>query len=239
MKRIQSYNDFLIESSLNEGIMAVGPIKIDTTEADKFVDEKINSMATPEAKKNFKNTTGLDIEGPLREVAVFLKDQLKYINPVLYKKDLTQAEFDKMTTDLVARVDAFIKTKTEELLKKMSFKAKAALSVIPEVTLKKMIQKQNNLDTTGVIENIIKFLGDIPGSQTFDGPKPNPKFPDEVDNGSKPVRIKTTPSEKNPYSSGGSTKDRSDLFWNWATDNAFGGKNLVNHYIDLVVPILA
>lgn len=46
MKRIHTYMDFLAESSLNEGIMTVGNLKIDTAGADKSVSEFIKSKIT-------------------------------------------------------------------------------------------------------------------------------------------------------------------------------------------------
>lgn len=237
MKRIQSYNDFLIESSLNEGVMAVGPVKIDTASADAYVDGIVKEMITPKIRKNFKDSTGLDIDGPLKEVVVFLKDQLKYINPVLYKKDLTQAEFDKMMNDLISRTDTFIKGKAEELLKKMPFKIKAALSVIPESTLKKKIQDQNGQDGMGIIEMIINYIGNIPEEQTFYGPDGKKQDPEKIIIPPNNLLIKANPTVSDTWEA--NAKKRSWLFGWWFLNNTWEGKKLVNHYIDLVVPILA
>jgi len=238
MKRVKTYDDFLTESILNEGVMSVGEVKIDSTAADRHVDEKIKETATEELKKKFKDSTGLDIEPHLKDLATFMKGQLTYINPILYKKDLTQAEFDKMTTDLVSRMDVYIKKKAESLLEEMPWKIKSALSVVPESMLKKKIQDQNKYDEGGAIQDVIEFVGDIPGWQDFTGPNLNPKIPWEVNICPKPSPIKTTPTGK-PFSYEGTVDARSDLFTNWAYDNTFWGKKLVQHYIDLIVPILA
>lgn len=234
MKHLKTYQGF---SAINEAMIVVGDIRIDPAEAEKYVDDKVREIATPEMKKKFKETTGLELDQPLREVAMFLKSQLSYINPVLYKKDLTQAEFDAMTTALIARVDGFIKAKATDLLKKMPLTVKAALSVIPESTLKKKIQAEDKLGDGGIVEQIISFLGGIPDEQTFYGPDGKEADRWAVICPNKSL-IKTTPTEK-PYAYDGDTQSRSDLFDNWANDNSFGGKKLVDHYIDLIVPILA
>lgn len=238
MKRIKTYDDFLTESILNEGVMSVGEVKIDTAGADQKIDDKIKETVTPEMKKKFKDSTGLDIEPYLKDIATFMKGQLAYINPILYKKDLTQAEFDKMTTDLVSRVDVYIQQKAKALLEKMPWKVKAALTVIPEATLKKQIQAQNKYDEGGIIQSVIEFLGNVPDCQKFSGPQGTLKNEWEIQISPKPSLIRTTPTEK-PFSYEGSVQARSDLFTNWAYENAFAGKKLVNHYIDLIVPILA
>jgi len=238
MKRIQTYTDFISRNPINEAVTSVGEVKIDSSEAEKYVDEKIKSMFTTEMKKKFKDSTGLDIDPYLKDIATFMKGQLGQINPVLYKKDLTQAEFDKMTTDLVKRVDTYVSQKAKAILEKMPWKIKAALTVIPETTLKKQIQNQNQSGDEGLIQKVIEFLGNIPDSQTFTGPQGTLKGPGEIQICPKPSPIKTTPAEK-PFSYEGSVQARSDLFTNWAYDNTFDGKKLVQHYIDLIVPILA
>jgi hypothetical protein len=237
MKRIQTYKDFLADSTLNEAIMSVGPVKIDTSTADKFVDGVVKEMITPKIRKNFKDTTGLDIEGPLGEVVIFLKYQLKYINPVLYKKDLTQAEFDKMINDLISRTDTFIKGKAEELLKKMPFKIKAALSVIPESTLKKKIQDENGKEGLGIIEMILNYIGGIPEEQTFYGPDGKKQDPEKIIIPPNNLLIKANQTVSETWEP--NAKKRSWLFGWWFSNNTWEGKKLVNHYIDLIVPILA
>ena len=233
MKHLQTYRNF---ATVNEMVVAVGPIKIDTTPAEQSVDAKVAEMSTPEIKKNFKATTGLDIDKPLREVAVFLKGQLAYINPVLFKKDLTQAEFDAMTSALIARVDTFIKAKAEALVAEMSFSAKSALAFIPETALKKKIQAQNREGDDGLIESLIDFLAYLPGKQTFYGADGQSDYGAVIC--SAPSLIKTNPADK-AWSYDCTASKRVDLFYQWAYDNMWRGRGLVNHYIDLIVPILA
>jgi len=244
MKRIQTYKDFLSESQLNEGIMTVGDLKIDTAGADKSVAEFIKSKITPKGRAEFKKTTGLDLDSLIKEVVPFVKDQARYISPVLYKKDMTQADLDKAVTDLISRVDTFVKTKTEETLEKMPFKIKAGLSVLPESTLKKMIQNQNKPEGEGTIEAFIWLLGDIIADQKVQGgtdPVINPKaMTYQVAPG---VKIDCYSEQKGPdgkYTAPAQYfSDRSNLFWSYLDENSFKGRNLVQHYIDLIVPILA
>ena len=244
MKRIQTYKDFLSESQLNEGIMTVGDLKIDTAGADKSVAEFIKDKITPGGRKKFKETTGLDLDALIKEVVPFVKDQARYISPVLYKKDLTQSDLDKSVTDLISRVDTFVKTKTEEYLEKMPFKIKAGLSVLPESTLKKKIQDQNKPEGEGTIQAFIWLLGNIIAEQKIQGgtdPVINPKaMTYQIAPGVKIDCYSEQKGADGKYTAPAQYfSDRSNLFWSYLDENSFKGKNLVNHYIDLIVPILA
>jgi hypothetical protein len=244
MKRIQTYTEFLSESELNEGIMTVGDLKIDTAGADKAVAEFIKDKITSGGRKTFKSTTGLDLDVLIKEVVPFIKDQARYVSPVLYKKDLTQVDLDKSVADLIKRVDEFVTKKTQEYLEKMPFKIKAGLSVIPESTLKKKIQDQNKPEGEGTIQAFIWLLGNIIAEQKIQGgsdPVINPKPATyQIAPG---VKMDCYSEQKGPdgkYTPPAQYfSDRSNLFWTYLDENSFKGKNLVNHYIDLIVPILA
>jgi hypothetical protein len=249
MKNLHTYEKF---RAINEATMVVDDFKINDTASSAIVTEFVTSHVTPKMKKNFEKTTGLKMDVPLKEITAFLKEQLKYVNPVLYKKDLSQAEFDKMCNDLLQRVDTFISKKAEEYLEKMPFKIKSALSFIPESTLKKEIQDQNKDGDSGLIEQIIQLIGDFVVDQKLDGDNAqedlkfrkvlNPKPQTYKISATKTNKcggwIMTDPNSKKEVE-GQTFADRGNLFYEWILANTFEGKKLVNHYIDLIVPILA
>lgn len=249
MKHLQTYSKF---KAINEAIMVVGDYKINDSPSTAVVTEFVTDKVTPKMKQNFEKTTGLKMDVPLREITTFLKEQLKYINPILYKKDLSQAEFDTMCTGLLQRVDTFISTKTAAYLEEMPFKIKSALSFIPESTLKKQIQDQNKDGDYGLIEQVIQLIGDFVVNQKLDGDNAqedlkfrkvlNPTPQTYMISATKTNKcggwIMTDPTSKKDIE-GQTFVDRSNLFYEWILANTFEGKKLVNHYIDLIVPILA
>jgi hypothetical protein len=249
MKNIHSYAKF---RAINEATMVVGDFKINDKASTETVTEFVSSHVTPKMKKNFEKTTGMKMDVPLKEITAFLKEQLKYVNPVLYKKDLSQAEFDKMCNDLLQRVDTFISKKTEEYLEEMPFKIKSALSFIPESTLKKQIQDQNKDGDRGLVEQIIYLIGDFVVDQKLDGDNTQEDLKFRKVLNPKPQTYKTSPTDtyecgdlvKLDPNSDALTKvqtfaERGNLFYDWIACNTHGGKKLVNRYIDIIVPILA